>query len=75
MKEDDAQTNKLPCADPVMGVPVDVWDMVNKYGTYNVQDTADTENRFPTIAQADGPLGRRAASAGKTVKNRESNSK
>ena len=38
------------------GVPVpqgdvfDALDAVNKYGTYNVQDTADTENLFPQIS-------------------------
>ena len=34
---------------PVLGEPVDVWDQVNKYGTYQVQDTTDTDNVFPTI--------------------------
>ena len=34
---------------PVLGEPVDVWDQVNKYGTYEVQDTIDTDNVFPTI--------------------------
>lgn len=29
----------------------DAFDMVNRYGTYNIQPTADTENLFPTIAQ------------------------
>ncbi len=37
----------------VNGEPVDVVDQVNKYGTYEVQDTTDTDNVFPTI----GPLG------------------
>ena len=26
-------------------------DVINKYGTYEVQDTADTDNRYPLIAQ------------------------
>ena len=26
-------------------------DVVNKYGTYEVQDTADSDNRYPHIAQ------------------------
>ncbi len=26
-------------------------EMVNAYGTYNIQPTADTENDFPAIAQ------------------------
>ena len=34
---------------PVLGEPVDVWDQVNKYGTYEVQDTTNTDNVFPTI--------------------------
>lgn len=34
---------------PVLGEPVDVWDQVNKYGTYEVQDTTDTDNVFPCI--------------------------
>ena len=38
---------------PVLGEPVDVWDQVNKYGTYEVQDTTDTDNVFPLI----GPFG------------------
>ncbi len=27
------------------------FDMVNKYGTYEIQRTCDTENDFPQIAQ------------------------
>ena len=38
---------------PVSGEPVDVWDQINKYGTYEVQDTTDTDNVFPTM----GPKG------------------
>ena len=34
---------------PVPGEPVDVWDQINKYGTYEVQDTTDTDNVFPCI--------------------------
>ena len=33
----------------VPGEPVDVVDLINKYGTYEVQDTTDTENAFPCI--------------------------
>lgn len=32
------------------GQPNDCADLVNKYGTYNIQPTADTENLFPMIA-------------------------
>ncbi len=38
-------------ADPVYGEPQDVFDMVNKYGTYNIQPTADTHHDYPKIAQ------------------------
>ena len=34
-----------------MGQPVTAFDLVNKYGTYNIQPTADSENEFPEIAQ------------------------
>ena len=36
-----------PFADPVFGQPESCADLVNKYGTYNIQPTADTENVFP----------------------------
>ena len=32
------------------GVPQSGFDVVNRYGTYNIQPTADTENLFPLIA-------------------------
>ena len=32
------------------GVPENCFDLVNQYGTYNIQPTADTENVFPLIA-------------------------
>ena len=39
-----------PFADPVFGQPESCADLVNKYGTYNIQPTSDTENLFPMIA-------------------------
>lgn len=30
---------------------ITAFDMVNRYGTYNIQPTADTENMYPTVAQ------------------------
>ena len=39
---------------PVPGEPIDVWDQINKYGTYEVQDTTDTDNVFPTIGPHNG---------------------
>ena len=32
------------------GVPQNCFDLVNQYGTYNIQPTSDTENTFPLIA-------------------------
>ena len=33
------------------GSPEDCKQMVNKYGTYNIQPTADADNLYPAIAQ------------------------
>ena len=38
-----------PSVNPVHSEPTDVWEQINKYGTYEVQDTVDTDNVFPTI--------------------------
>ena len=32
------------------GVPESCFDLVNMYGTYNIQPTGDTEHLFPLIA-------------------------
>ncbi len=32
------------------GSPENCFDLVNQYGTYNIQPTADTDNLFPLIA-------------------------
>lgn len=34
-----------------MDQPETALELINKYGTYNIQPTADTVNRFPAIAQ------------------------
>ncbi len=31
--------------------PEDATDMINRYGTYNIQPTANTANMYPTVAQ------------------------
>lgn len=36
---------------PIMGEPENVSELLNKYGTYEIQPTADTENLYPAIAQ------------------------
>lgn len=35
----------------IHGNPETAHEMVNKYGTYEIQPTADTKDPFPTIAQ------------------------
>ena len=38
-------------AEDIHGNPETPYEMVNKYGTYEIQPTSDTKNQFPTIAQ------------------------
>lgn len=38
-------------AEGVRGQPEDAFEQINKYGTYNLQPTNDTDNEFPAIAQ------------------------
>ena len=40
-----------PMVNHFPGNAEDCFDMVNQYGTYEIQRTADTENFFPAIAQ------------------------
>lgn len=42
---------RIPSTEAFFGQPEDCFALVNKYGTYNVQPTADTGNPFPAIAQ------------------------
>lgn len=52
MKEDEKLPyHEAPMAEPHFGQPDDCYDLINQYGTYNIQPTADTENVFPMIAQ------------------------
>ena len=39
-----------PDAHRFPGDPDDCFDLINKYGTYNIQPTADGDNLFPMIA-------------------------
>ena len=41
-----------PMLNPFFGQPESAFDLVNKYGTYNIQPTNEQENPFPAIAQA-----------------------
>lgn len=40
-----------PSANDYSKIPFTSFDLINKYGRYNVQATADTDNPFPHIAQ------------------------
>ena len=35
---------------PIQGMTPDSFDMVNRYGTYEIQPTSNSENFFPIIA-------------------------
>jgi hypothetical protein len=50
----------------VAGQPEDVFELINKYGTYEIQPTDDSDNKFPTISQ-----GR----VGKPIDNKDTNKK
>jgi len=42
---------QTPMAEGRFGQPEDCIDLVNRYGTYNIQPTNEQENLFPMIAQ------------------------
>lgn len=42
--------NITPSSTPVMDNASDAFEQVNKFGTYNIQPTADKSNPFPAIA-------------------------
>ncbi len=50
MEEKEA-LNLTPSSTPVLGQPDSTWELINKYGTYEIQPTADTDDAFPKIAQ------------------------
>ena len=45
------QLDETPMLHPFFGQPEDTFELINKYGTYNVQPTNEQENPFPAIAQ------------------------
>lgn len=38
-------------ANPVLGQPESAFELLRKYGTYEIQPTNDSDNKFPTISQ------------------------
>lgn len=46
-------------AESVEGQPEDSFELINKYGTYEIQPTCESENKYPEIAQG-RPRGRKS---------------
>lgn len=46
-------------ATPIQSQPEDAFEQINKYGTYEIQPTADSDNKYPEIAQG-CPKGRKS---------------
>ena len=54
MKDKKEKISKVPTQIPannVVSQPENVYELINKYGTYEIQPTADSDNDFPKIAQ------------------------
>lgn len=49
MKDFNIEEKKAKLSD--CQIEDNAFDMVNKYGTYNIQPTNNTDNTFPAIAQ------------------------
>ena len=45
------EPERTPSSESVMGQPHTVEELLNKYGTYNIQPTSDSDNQFPQISQ------------------------
>lgn len=45
------KTDFMTYNDSPSGLSETAYDMVNQYGTYEIQTTADTDNVYPAIAQ------------------------
>ncbi|MCQ2470752.1 MAG: hypothetical protein MJ147_01795 [Clostridia bacterium] len=51
MKKDEHEIQDTPSVAGISGQPETIFELLNKYGTYNIQPTADNENDYPKIAQ------------------------
>ncbi len=51
MSKKDKKSTKELSSTSIVGEPETAFEMINKYGTYEIQPTADTDNEFPCIAQ------------------------
>ena len=50
-KKGKRNTNTSVSAQDVASQPETVYELINKYGTYEIQPTSDSDNDFPKIAQ------------------------
>ncbi len=53
MKDDKSKNRQetTPSSDSFLTQPENVYEQVNKYGTYEIQPTAASGNEYPAIAQ------------------------
>ena len=51
MEKNNFKNKSTPSSNDYSKHPDSSFDLVNKYGTYEIQPTADTDNPFPHIAQ------------------------
>lgn len=52
MKKDKSKNNnEMFVLQNSSNTNLNAFELINKYGTYNIQSTADTENEFPKISQ------------------------
>lgn len=50
-KDNDEKINIEISATSFDGFPITSFDLINKYGTYEIQPTSDMQAEFPIIAQ------------------------
>lgn len=50
-KEKKPDFQPTPSSSAVQGQPETVSELINKYGTYEIQPTNDSDNEFPKIQQ------------------------
>ena len=58
-------------SEPFGGMPETAFEMVNRYGTYEIQATSDTENMYPAFAQGFNKEIIKTARDNPTEKNRK----
>ena len=54
MRKDKRNSDAIdlePSVTNIVSVPQNTIEQINKYGTYNIQPTGDSDNSFPKIAQ------------------------